>query len=127
MFPRLSDDGKEAWFGPGKGSNDFHIDQINGGSFAVDLTQASRRIYHAWTDPRTEAKPGAQYFVEVVAKISGSARLQLGVDYWRDMTADYNGYDVTCHASNNCEVWVSDWYGDTKGEFVTLRAPKSYR
>lgn len=111
----------------GKGANDFHIDRIENGSFVIDLNQASRRMYHGWTNRRTEAKPGAKYFVEADVRIVGAARLQFGVDYWRDMTADYAGYDKTCQKSNNCEVWISDWYGDTKGEFVTLRAPKSYR
>lgn len=109
----------------GKGATDLRIDHIEKGSFVIDLNKASRRMYHAWTNRRTEAKPGAKYFVEADVRIVGAARLQFGVDYWRDMTADYAGYDRTCHTSNNCEVWISDWYGDTKGNFVTIRAPKA--
>lgn len=111
----------------GKGTSDFHIDYIEKGSFVIDLNKASRRMYHAWTSRRVEAKPGAKYFVEADVRITGAARLQFGVDYWRDDKVDYSRYDKACHTSNNCEVWISDWYGDTKGEFVTLRAPKSYR
>jgi hypothetical protein len=111
----------------GKGADGFHIDRIENGSFVIDLNQASRRMYHGWTNRRTEAKPGAKYSVEADVRITGAARLQFGIDYWRDQTADYAGYDKTCQKSNNCEVWISDWYGDTKGKFVTIRAPKAYR
>lgn len=111
----------------GEVDKSFHIDRIEKGSFVIDLNQASRRMYHAWMNPRVEAKPGAKHFVEADVRITGAARLQFGVDYWRDQTARYSHYDETCHTSNNCEVWISDWFGDTKGEFVTLRAPKSSR
>ena len=39
------------------------------------------------------------------------------------METDYAGWDGTCAASDNCEAWVSDWYGNTYGEFRTFRAP----
>jgi hypothetical protein len=111
----------------GEADKSFHIDRIEKGGFVINLNQASRRMYHAWTNPRVEVKPGAKHFVEADVRITGAARLQFGADYWRDQTADYAGYDKTCRTSNNCEVWISDWFGDTKGEFVTLRAPKSSR
>lgn len=120
LFPRVP-----TWFGETEGSTDMAIDMIQDGAWRIDPGQASLRVYHAWTAPRSAARPGAHYFVEVETKIHGAARLELGIDYWRDAAAPYNGYDKSCQ-KNNCEAWVSDWYGDTKGQFVTIRAPKSF-
>lgn len=120
LYPRVP-----KWFGETEGSSDQNIDQVKDGIFFVDLSRASRRVYHAWTAPRSLAVPNATYFVEVTAKITGEARLQLGVDYWRDSEVPYNGYDDHCNGTNNCEAWISDWYGDTRGQFVTFRAPRS--
>lgn len=120
LFPRVP-----KWFGETTGSNDQAIDRVQDGIFAVDLAQASRRVYHGWTAPRSPIEPNAVYFVEVTAKITGEARLQLGVDYWRDANVPHNGYDDYCNGTNNCEAWISDWYGDTGGKFETFRAPRS--
>lgn len=120
LFPRVP-----RWFGPVEGSQDQTIDQVKEGVFSIDLAQASRQVYHGWTAPRSPAEPNATYFFEVTAKITGAARLQMGVDYWRDPNAPYNGYDDHCNGTNNCEAWISGWYGDTEGQFVTFRAPRS--
>lgn len=120
LFPRVP-----TWFGETEGSTDMAIDMIQDGAWRIDPGQASLRVYHAWTAPRSVARPGARYFVEAETKIRGAARLQLGIDYWRDATVPYNGYDKSCQ-KNNCEAWVSDWYSDTHGKFVTIRAPKSF-
>lgn len=120
LFPRIPQ-----WFGESTGSNDQTIDRVQDGIFSIELSQASRRVYHGWTAPRSPAVPNATYVVEVTAKISGEARLQLGVDYWRDAVVPRNGYDDHCNGTNNCEAWISDWYSDTGGEFRTFRAPRS--
>lgn len=120
LFPRVP-----TWFGETEGSTDMAIDMIQDDALRIDSGQASLRIYHAWTAPRSVARPGAHYFVEVDAKIQGAARLELGIDYWRDAAAPYNGYDQSCR-KNNCEAWVSDWYSDTHRKFITIRAPKSF-
>jgi hypothetical protein len=120
LFPRVP-----SWFGATEGSRYRNIDRMQNGVFAIDLAKASRRVYHGWTAPRAPALPDAAYFLEVTAKITGEARLQLGMDYWRDPDAPYNGYDDHCNGTNNCEAWISDWYGDTGGEFRTFRAPRS--
>ncbi len=122
LFPRLP-----VWFGETKGVPDTNdISNVGENGFVIDLSRASQQIYHAWTDPRTSIVSGARYFIEAEVRISGAARLQFGVDYWRDLSVDYNGtYDKTCRASNNCEVWISDWFGDTSGQFVTIRVPSA--
>lgn len=117
------------WFGETKGSRVrfYHdIDKINDDVISIDLTKISRRIYHGWTAPRSAANQNVLYFIEVDAKIIGEAKLQMGMDYWSDLDALYNGYDEHCNGTNNCEAWISDWYGDTGGQFVILRVPKGF-
>lgn len=119
LFPRIP-----KWFGETEGDGDGIIDQWSAGSYHIDMSQATQRVYHGWTDPRSPAKPGAMYFVEVEAKISGSARLQLGVDYWPAVDTAYGGYSKDCsNLATNCEGWISNWFGDSGGVYKTFRAP----
>jgi hypothetical protein len=122
LFPRIPN-----WFGETEGSrvrSYKNIDKINNGVLSIDLAKISRHIYHGWTAPRSSVDQNTLYFLEVTAKITGGAKLQIGMDYWRNLNAPYNGYDENCNGTNNCEAWISDWYGDTNGQFVTFRAPK---
>lgn len=89
----------------------------------IDLTQTPRLLFHGWTDPKVSTTPGMHYFVEMEVRISGSARLQMGVDYWREIGSAYNVFDQTCQKSNNCEGYLSQWFGPTD-DWQTLRAPK---
>ncbi len=110
------------WFGPGEGKiGSVGIFTTSG--LVVNARQIPQNIYHGWTDPRVVINREARQFVEMEVRITGSARLQMGMDYWKDIQSDYNGYDPNCQASNNCEAWIGDWQGDTKGEFVTIRSP----
>jgi hypothetical protein len=96
--------------------------QTDGKELVIDMSQAPRLIYHGWTEPKVTAKPGMNYLVEMEAKISGLARLQMGIDYWREITSAYNTFDSTCQKSNNCEGYLSKWYGVTDG-FQAIRVP----
>lgn len=118
FFPRIP-----RWFGETKGEEVAGIASTSEGQLSLDLGRAPLRVYHAWTRPRISLDPALTYRLEVEANISATARLQFGIDYWRDMESDYTGWDPTCTTSANCEGWVSDWYGDTHGTFQTLRAP----
>lgn len=120
LFPRLP-----KWFGETKGVQTLRIDKKRDAAWSINLARASRRIYHAWMAPRMPLEAGAWYTLEVSAKITGEARMQLGMDYWRG-DADYNGYSEDCRESNNCEIWVSQWYGETGNRFATLRAPAAF-
>lgn len=92
----------------------------------INLKQISHNIYHGWTHPRVSLQPDKKVIVEMEVRISGEARVQLGVDYWKDITSDYNGYDPNCQVSNNCEAWIGDWYGDTNGKYITIRSPQKF-
>ena len=113
------------WFGPGEGNPRSSVLAYTNNGLVINIRQAPNNIYHGWTEPRIDLREGALLVVEAEVKVSGHARLQLGVDYWKDKTSDYNGYDPNCQTSNNCEGWIGDWQGDTKGEFIKIRSPKS--
>lgn len=122
LFPRVPH-----WFGETEGHLEIDIRTQHDDSLALDLSRVPLRVYHAWTEPRIPMRRSRSYSIEVEAKISSTARLQLGLDYWRDTHSDYNGWDPACVYSNNCEALVSDWFGDTQGEFIVLRAPLGKR
>ena len=120
LFPRVP-----SWFGETEGDPGTDIALHQKDRIMLDLSRVPLRVYHAWNDPRIAVAPGHQYVIEIEANISKTARLQFGIDYWRNMNVDYAGWDPSCVNSTNCEGWVSDWYGDTHGEFMTFRAPRA--
>jgi hypothetical protein len=63
------------------------------------------RAYHWWS-PRALVPNNAEYcWLESKIKIDGNASVQAGIDFWKDLTAQWDGYNV-----NNTEAGVSDWY-----------------
>lgn len=124
---------KLAWYEGGRylrtpwfGGNDYHEQMYNawvsGGALTIMIGQTPERVAHWWTK-RVHAMPGCSYFGEMRLKIAGLASVQFGSDWWRDENSQWNGYDTACKTSNSCEAWVSGWYGDTGGQFVTIRTP----
>jgi hypothetical protein len=97
-------------------------------NLVIDLAGAPSRIFHGWTDPKVAIKPGMNYLVEMEVKLTGFARLQMGIDYWREIGSVYNEFDATCQKSNNCEGHLSRWYGPAKdGEWQTIRTPDALK
>lgn len=119
LYPRTP-----TWYagGPIKPQEDMLSKEA--GTLIIDLDRSPRHIFHGWTDPKVEARPGMNYLVEIEAAISSQARLQMGIDYWREASSAYNTFDSTCATSNNCEGHLSQWFGETTG-FQTLRSPLS--
>lgn len=65
------------------------------------------RVWHFWAaSPRMQLPPGhlAGCTVRIRARISTGARLQIGMDYWRNPTVGYGS------GGNNHEAGASDWY-----------------
>lgn len=116
LYPKIP-----AWYA-GKPSKPTAELQRENSALTIDLTQAPRLLFHGWTDPKATAKPGMYYLVEMEVKISGSARLQMGIDYWREIGSAYNEFDQSCQKSNNCEGYLSDWFGPTD-DWQTIRVP----
>lgn len=97
----------------------------DGKELMIDLAKAPRSIYHGWTDPKVEARPDRNYLVEMEVRIVGQARLQMGVDYWRTTASSFNVFDSNCEKSNNCEGYLSRWFGPTK-DWQTIRTPDAF-
>lgn len=96
--------------------------EIKDGILYIDVSKTPNNIVH-WWGQRKKSTPNAKYYIEIRFKIEGKIGLQLGVDYWIDLSSDWNGWDQNCLGVNNCEAWYSDWFGDTEGEFITIRVP----
>ena len=118
LFPRIP-----KWFGETEGRNDSAVAVTTGEGLNLLVSAIPLRVYHGWTEPRIVFDPTLRYGIEIEARISETARLQVGLDYWRDRESDYKGWDATCRSSNNCEAFISDWFGNTGGEFRTFIAP----
>lgn len=119
------------WFVSGLADHQPTVSQTKGGAFVIDLKSISTSILHGWTN-RIKAEPGQVYGIRAKVRITGDARLQLAMDYWRGSSSDYSGWSPDCVqptdkgiAANNCEAWLGSWIGDTKGQFVTIIAPRS--
>lgn len=117
LFQRLP-----VWFGPGE-SERRGVERFTTEGLLINTHQFPQAVYHGWSDPRVAIDTEAVHFVEANVRISGNARLQLGLDYWKDKETDYSGYDEECIQSENCEAFIGNWYGDTEGEFLTFRTP----
>lgn len=98
--------------------------EIRDGFLVLDASVTPDKILHWWTS-RVDCHPNSRYFLEARVKIEGKVGLQLGSDYWVDKYSLWSGYDENCEGVNNCEAWISDWYGDTNGQFITIRAPRN--
>ena len=97
-------------------------------SLVIDLAKSPLTIYHGWTDPKVKAVPGRYYLVEMEVKLTGLARLQMGIDYWREINSAYNTFDTRCQKSNNCEGHLSHWFGPAKdGGWQTIRTPDTLK
>lgn len=113
------------WFPPGNYNEPITNSNISDGILTIDIAVTPNRIAHWWTG-RVVTNENYKYAVEVRVRITGELMFQMGSDYWRTLDIDYNVYDSTCQTSNNCEAWVSDWYGDTNNQFVVINVPLSY-
>lgn len=107
---------------PGASSTAIGSSPVAAGVLTIDLAPIPDKYAHWWT-PQATLTAGKRYFVESRFRVTGGAYIQFGIDYWRSKNAPYAGYDETCLTSNNCEGWVSKWFGDTGGQFVIQRVP----
>lgn len=106
----------------GKVSDPVDVTTVAGQALVIDLKKTPQFIFHGWTEPQVEAKPGMNYLVEMEVNIVGQARLQMGIDYWRSIGAKDLGWKEDCQATNHCEGHLSKWFGPTNG-WKTIRTP----
>lgn len=114
---------RKPWFTSGVPAHQPIVVAREGGVYWINAQFVPKAIIHGWTKPRVEAKRNRRYAIEVEVRVSQGARLQLGMDYWRGSAVNYNGWSEGCRTSNNCQAWLSDWLGDTAGQFITWRVP----
>ena len=113
------------WFDPA--ANDYHTSAYNvtanNGFLNINLSPEPNAITHWWSQ-RVLFKPGATYSTEVRFKVDGKTSVQFGSDWWRNPNAPPIPYNYNCQMTNNCEAWMSDWFGDTGGQFITVTVPR---
>ena len=112
------------WFISGQPDRQSTVTRLQGGTFTVDLKSIPKAVVHMWTS-RTLAVAGAVYGVRAKVRITGDARLQLAMDYWKGRDSQPLPWAEDCRGMNHCEAWLGDWHGDTKGEFITVVSPRS--
>ena len=96
---------------------------IHDGMLELNAAPTPDNILHWWT-PRLPVRPGYWYAVAARVNVVGDISFQMGFDAWLNAAALNNGYDSSCTNSNNCEIFVSGWTGDTHGQFVVVQAPQ---
>lgn len=113
---------RNPWFG----GNDYNEKMTNSfirdGNFTIEVGQKPNRVAHWWTD-RVSADSKNKYLLEIRYRVDGMAALQFGSDWWRDQNVNNIGGSEDCTKLNNCEAWVSGWFENTGGKFVTVKVP----
>lgn len=92
---------------------------IPGQGLVLNASYVPDKIVHWWSE-RFPYDKKCKYKLELKVKVFGNTALQIGSDYWKGESSPHNGWDAECNGTNNCESFVSGWYGDTKGEFITI-------
>ncbi len=141
LFPRCAKDSTghpnqclSQWFGETTGTDEANTASVNGQAYVVDVSQCHGGTFMAGSNLGLRQRKACAMSWKSEARVMGTARLQLGVDWWRDQSADYAGWDAECHKpdsakkkagqpANNCESWIGSWVGDTGGQWKTFRAP----
>jgi len=108
---------REPWF-----YNDIHdVLSVNPADdiFMLDTSTVSDRVWHAGGERAVVPEDAERCFAEARIRIDGPAWFQMGIDYWIDQTASWDGTNV-----NNTEGAVSDWYyGTTDWIVVSVANP----
>jgi hypothetical protein len=112
------------WFISGQPERQPTVVSTQGGVFRVDLKSIPENILHMWTD-RIPAVADQIYGIRVEVRVTGDARLQLAVDYWKGSDSQPLPWAEDCQGMNHCEAFLGDWIGDTNGKFITVVSPRT--
>lgn len=113
---------RDPWFGGNNFNEELSNTYVQNNALTISVGGTPDRVAHWWTD-RFNVSSSCKYISEISFKITGAATFQVGSDWWRSTSAPYSGWDAACITSNNCEAWLSDWFSDTNGEFITIKVP----
>jgi hypothetical protein len=107
---------RQPWFGVND-NTPIPYEFVNNNYLLLKTSTKPDNVWHVWNKkwPRATVPPNAERcWLEVKCRITGSALIQLGIDFWREPTSEWAGWNV-----NNIESGVSDWYY-TKDEWLIL-------
>lgn len=94
---------------------------IQSSTLIMEPSLNPNHVFHWWNTSRSSIPSGtSRVWCEARVRITGGAGVQVGIDYWKDLTAPYAGFDV-----NNTEAGVSDWHGNNTAEWqiITVGQP----
>lgn len=101
---------REPWFGDNN-NTPIPYEFSNSENLVLRTSNIPDKVWHVWNNPRVIVPANAERcWLEVRYRITGSALIQVGIDFWRDNTSPWAGYNV-----NNIEAGVSDWYYNQDG------------
>ncbi|RPH33345.1 MAG: hypothetical protein EHM93_05185 [Bacteroidales bacterium] len=98
---------RNPWFGENN-NNPILYEYRNSENLILRTSIKPDNVWHVWNNkwPRVNVPVNTERcWLEVKCKITGSALIQIGIDFWRDSTSLWAGYHV-----NNIEAGVSNWY-----------------
>ncbi len=89
---------------------------IENSSLVMEPSLYPQRIFHWWNTSRSMVKKNtSRIWFEARVRITGDAGVQAGIDYWKDLNADWAGYDV-----NNTEAGASNWFGNSTDDWQII-------
>ena len=108
---------RNPWFG----NNDAHT--IMNITFSTDiavlpLSAIQDKVWHFWGPRVVIPSNASRCYAAARVKPTGNALVQLGVDFWKDQTADWCGLDQ-CNTGGS----ASDWYG-AASDWITIYSGK---
>ena len=89
---------------------------VKNGYLYVYAGQTPDRVCHWWTQ-RINWRPSYTYYIEIRANIHGNVAIQLGADFWKDITSGWCGLNLC-----NSEAHHGKWSGNTNGSFKIFRS-----
>lgn len=113
LFPR------DPWFGGDNIPEALNYNFVESSFLRLNTGNFPDKVIHVWTAPRAWVPDSAQNcWVEIRCRITGDAFIQAGIDYWKNLTIPWDGYD-----NNNKEACASDWYYE-KDKWLIITAGK---
>lgn len=102
---------RNPWGSGGKNHPPFgESGYVENGLLTLHISDYPKKVFHFWGN-RFKAKPNTNYAVKIKCKIIGACRLNVGLDWWREMESLDKGQNV-----NNYQAFSSGWYEDTAGQ-----------
>jgi hypothetical protein len=99
---------RSPWFGVKYGGAESF--SVADGALHLAPSTHPDQVFHWWNLRRVTVPPGAsRVWVEVRTRITGHAKVQVGVDYWRSLTV------LGSAGGNNVEAGASAWLCDDQG------------